>query len=41
MADSYRTLVQITVPPGSLTPMVASLEGGHFLYGPADGVARL
>lgn len=41
MPNSYRTFVQISVPPGNLTSPVALLGVGHFLDGPHDGMARL
>lgn len=41
MADSYRTLVQISVAPGDRTSSVAGLEVGHFLQGAHDGMTRL
>ena len=40
MADSYRTFVQIEVPPGNAADEVAALEFGHFTDGPRDGMAR-
>jgi len=40
MADSYRTFVQIEVPPGNAADEVAALEVGHFTDGPRDGMAR-
>ncbi len=40
MTDSYRTFVQISVPPGSVASPVAAIEVSHFLDGPVDGLTR-